>query len=214
MFRHLLFKNNKVYINFQILQRRNSMSTVPNKSTVAICHMRSTSDKNHNEQQVREIIRLSKERKAMVSHLLIPKFQNTVQYLQFVFLPECCDYVGADRTETIALAETLDGPTVNFYKQIAAENNVWLSIGGFHEITIPPGATSRPEKIHNAHLIINSCGELVEKYQKLHLYDVDTPEFKFRESNVVKGGDAIVAPLLTPIGSLGLMIVSFWVKSN
>lgn len=70
-----------------------------------------------------------------------------------------------------------------------------------------PQATNRPEKIHNAHLIINNCGELVEKYQKLHLYDVDTPEFKFRESNVVQGGNAIIAPLPTPIGSLGLMIV-------
>lgn len=49
----------------------------------------------------------------------------------------------------------------------------------------------------------------MEKYQKLHLYDVDTPEFKFRESNVVQGGNAIVAPLSTPIGSLGLMIVRF-----
>lgn len=84
---------------------------------------------------------------------------------------------------------------------------MWLSVGGFHELTMSPQATNRPEKIHNAHLIINNCGELVEKYQKLHLYDVDTPEFKFRESNVVQGGNAIIAPLPTPIGSLGLMIV-------
>lgn len=133
--------------------------------------------------------------------------------MQFVFLPECCDYVGGDRTETLALAEPLDGPTVSFYKKIAAEHCVWLSVGGFHELTIPSGSTERPEKIHNAHLIINSSGELVEKYQKLHLYDVDTPEFKFRESNVVRGGDAIIAPLNTPIGNLGLMIVCVFTSS-
>lgn len=130
--------------------------------------------------------------------------------MQFVFLPECCDFVGRDRAETLALSETLDGPTMQFYKSLAQENKIWLSIGGFHEISADLASAGKPEKISNAHLIINSCGEVMEKYQKLHLYDVDTPEFKFRESSVVNGGQRIVPPLETPIGPLGLMIVSFF----
>lgn len=126
---------------------------------------------------------------------------------QFVFLPECCDFVGTDRAETLALSEKLNGPTMQFYKSLAQENNIWLSIGGFHEVSEDRAINGNPDKISNAHLIINSAGELVEKYQKLHLYDVDTPEFKFRESSVVCGGQKIVPPLVTPLGTLGLMIV-------
>lgn len=51
-----------------------------------------------------------------------------------MFLPECCDYVGNDRDETLSLAETLTGDTVKFYQQLAKEKNVWLSLGGIHEI--------------------------------------------------------------------------------
>lgn len=57
-------------------------------------------------------------------------------HLQFIFLPECCDYVGTNRDETLALAETLTGDTVTFYKQLAKQNGVWLSLGGIHEIVL------------------------------------------------------------------------------
>lgn len=65
--------------------------------------------------------------------------------------------------------------------------------------------------MHNSHVIIDDSGNIVDVYRKLHLFDVDTPEFKFRESNVVTGGDFIVAPLTnTPLDGhqLGLLIVS------
>lgn len=153
---------------------------------VAICHMRATHDKEHNRQQVRDILRQSSEQRA-----------------RFVFLPECSDFVGRDRAETLRLSEPLDGPTVQFYRQLAREHGVWLSVGGFHELPAD-GA----ERIHNAHLVIDSDGRLVETYRKLHLFDVETPEFRFRESAVVRGGSAIVAPLQTPVGPMGLMIVS------
>lgn len=101
------------------------------------------------------------------------------------------------------MAETLSGGTINFYKQIAAEHDIWLSIGGFHER--PPN--SGPDKIYNSHVIIDNGGEIVAKYEKIHLYDRDTPEIKFRESAAVNGGRAIQMPFETPVGKLGLMIV-------
>lgn len=54
--------------------------------------------------------------------------------IQFVFLPECCDYVGSNRQETLKLAEDLSGETVKFYQQLAKDKNVWLSLGGIHEL--------------------------------------------------------------------------------
>lgn len=50
-----------------------------------------------------------------------------------MFLPECCDYVGNNREETLSLAEDLTGETVKFYQQLAKDKNVWLSLGGIHE---------------------------------------------------------------------------------
>lgn len=54
-------------------------------------------------------------------------------YFQFVFLPECCDYVGMNKDEAIALSESLDGPTVQFYRDLAKTNGIWMSLGGIHE---------------------------------------------------------------------------------
>lgn len=52
-----------------------------------------------------------------------------------MFLPEGCDYIGTNHMETRDLAEPLDGPLMSEYKLLAQKHNVWLSIGGFHEIS-------------------------------------------------------------------------------
>lgn len=51
---------------------------------------------------------------------------------------------------------------------------------------------------------------MVAVYRKLHLFDVETPEFRFQESKAVNGGNYLVSPLTdTPLeGGLGLLIVS------
>lgn len=66
------------------------------------------------------------------------------------------------------------------------------------------------KRIHNSHVVISSGGELVAVYRKLHLFDVQTADFKFRESETVDSGNNIVAPLTsTPLeGGLGLLIVT------
>lgn len=63
------------------------------------------------------------------------------------------------------------------------------------------------DKIYNSHVILNDNGDVIGNYRKLHLFDVDTPEFKFRESKVVEGGSHILAPIRSPIGNVGVMIV-------
>lgn len=62
--------------------------------------------------------------------------------------------------------------------------------------------------MHNTHILINSDGEIVDLYRKLHLFDVQTPDFKFRESKLVKPGNSVGPPVNTPIGKIGLQIVS------
>lgn len=83
----------------------------------------------------------------------------------------------------------------------SVSKNMWMSFGGIHEV-----ATDEAGKIYNTHIIINSQGEIVQIYRKLHLFDVDTPEFKFRESKIVARGKALSDPVETPIGKIGMLI--------
>lgn len=72
----------------------------------------------------------------------------------------------------------------------------------------------KTDKLHNSHIVINNTGGLVAVYRKLHLFDVETPEFRFQESRVVNGGNYLVSPLTdTPLeGGLGLLIVRIFTR--
>lgn len=129
--------------------------------------------------------------------------------MQFVFFPECCDYVGSNREETLKLSEPLTGRTVAQYKQLAKDSGLWMSMGGVHEsIVDDSSADGSIKNIYNTHIVIDDRGELVASYRKLHMFNVVTPEFKFRESETVRSGSELVPPIDSPIGKLGLQIVS------
>ena len=82
---------------------------------------------------------------------------------------------------------------------------MWISFGGIHEIAIDDSG-NKTGKIYNTHIIINSEGKIAGVYRKLHLFDVQTPEFKFRESKIVAPGPGITKPIETPIGKIGMLI--------
>lgn len=155
------------------------------KNTIGLCQMRSTNDKLRNREQVKELVDRSKGKAS------------------FLFFPECCDYVGTSVDETMSLAEPLTGETVEFYRNLCRDNGIWGSFGGIHE-----KVEDESGKIFNTHILVDSNGEIAATYRKIHLFDVNTPEFKFRESKVVEGGKTITKPVETPIGRIGLQIVS------
>ncbi|XP_049298831.1 nitrilase and fragile histidine triad fusion protein NitFhit [Anopheles funestus] len=161
-----------------------------NPARIAVAQMRSTNDKQHNFAQIQTITERAKA--------------NDVQ---FIFFPECCDFVGTHREETLSLSEPLTGPTVEQFRKLAREQNVWLSFGGVHESIIEQTKSGQQvNNIYNTHILINNAGELVASYRKLHMFNVVTPEFKFRESETVKSGPALIPPVETPIGRIGLQI--------
>lgn len=48
--------------------------------------------------------------------------------------PECFAFMGTTGTkETANFAQSLDGELIQQYQQLARENGLWLSLGGFHE---------------------------------------------------------------------------------
>lgn len=50
-----------------------------------------------------------------------------------IFLPEAADYIGESKSQSIELAETLEGETISKYRELAQRESVWLSVGGFHQ---------------------------------------------------------------------------------
>jgi predicted amidohydrolase/diadenosine tetraphosphate (Ap4A) HIT family hydrolase len=103
------------------------------------------------------------------------------------------------------MAEPLNGDTIQFYQKLARDNKMWMSFGGIHEADLDE-AGNKTNLVRNSHILINDTGNLVATYRKLHLFNVDTPEMKYRESKIVRAGDEIIPPIDTPAGKLGLQI--------
>lgn len=54
-----------------------------------------------------------------------------------VFLPEAYDYLGETKQESLAMAQSIKGPRMKEMCQLAKDNDIWLSLGGFHNKVIP-----------------------------------------------------------------------------
>jgi predicted amidohydrolase len=62
------------------------------------------------------------------------------------------------------------------------------------------------ERAANRSLLIDARGEIVARYDKIHLFDADTPDGRsYRESATMRPGEA-AAVAVTPWGGLGLTI--------
>lgn len=70
--------------------------------------------------------------------------------------------------QSVAAATPLDGPVLQRYLKLARENSLWLSLGGFQEF-----CSTDPQRLQNCHVIVNSAGDIVSTYRKVHLFDVE-----------------------------------------
>jgi len=151
----------------------------------AVCQMTSTNNMQKNIDQASGLVEKASGRGA-----------------DMVFLPEAFDLIGESSKETLDLAQELDGSIISQMKKLALDHKVWLSLGGFHN-----KEKSSDVKIFNTHIIINNEGQLVETYNKCHLFDVEIPgKFRLMESDYVKAGQHTPLPVRTPIGLVGLSV--------
>eukprot|EP00347_Sterkiella_histriomuscorum_P018788 403344171 len=123
---------------------------------------------------------------------------------KLICLPENFHYMPRTYQETVDNSEALSGQTIKRYKQIALDNRVWLCLGGFAET-----CKFNPEKRHNTSIIINEEGNIVQKYRKLHLFDIDLTHkggVQVAENKYIEPGKIIPDPIISPIGYLGLSI--------
>lgn len=129
---------------------------------------------------------------------------------QMIVLPESFALMAMDESENIDLAEEQDnGYIQNIIKQCAIENKVWIVAGSI------PLKSDDSEKASAASLMFNDKGEIVARYNKMHLFDVDitsgvdgnkqTKNEHYRESDTFEAGKDVVV-VDTPFGKIGMSV--------
>jgi predicted amidohydrolase len=119
---------------------------------------------------------------------------------RLVALPEWFCFIGADERDKLAIGEKAgDGPIQSFLARVAARFRVWL-IGGSL-----PLATANTEKVRNSCLVFDDAGRRVARYDKMHLFDLELGDERFRESRTIEPGTAPLA-MDSPFGRIGLSI--------
>jgi predicted amidohydrolase len=119
-------------------------------------------------------------------------------------LPENFAAMGRRDMADIGRAEALgEGPILPWLKQAARDLTLWIVAG-----TLPLPPKDQPSAKPNAcSLLIDDRGEIVARYDKLHLFDVDVADARgrYRESDdYAFGSNVVVAD--TPVGRLGLTV--------
>jgi len=96
---------------------------------------------------------------------------------ELVCLPENFAFLGQSFQESTQMAEPLDGPLMKRYTQLALDNRVWISFGGFQEQYDKDKSKRFSNTAHlpriDTHIIANDEGKIVAIYRKMHLFDVD-----------------------------------------
>jgi len=118
----------------------------------------------------------------------------------FVCLPEAFNFLGTSSSRSLEIAQSLSGSYVKRYRELARESKCWLSLGGFQE-----SVEEDSSKLRNTHIIVSSEGHISTAYRKVHLFDVDIPGTKLKESAFTKAGTSLNV-CASPFGMLGLSI--------
>ncbi len=135
--------------------------------------------------------------------------QAAAEGARLVVLPECFSFLGRKEGDKLAISEAIDlptasgaaarsgeagpagsgrGPILSTLRELAAAHGLWLVGGG-----TPEQIPDDPKRTYNTALVIDPRGELVARYRKIHLFDVDIPGgATLRESDATAPGDELV----------------------
>ena len=132
------------------------------------------------------------------------KFINIAaqQGAELIVLPENFAIMGMTEMDKVGVAEKNgQGLIQDFLRDQASKHGVWL-VGG----TIPI-QSSEENKVYSSCLLFNDTGEVVARYDKIHLFDVilEESDESYTESETTSAGDKVVVAD-TPFGRLGLAI--------
>lgn len=105
---------------------------------------------------------------------------------QFVSLPETWNYLG-EKDGEVAAAVTIPGDLTDALAEKARQQGIWLHAGSVIE------RVAGQHRYSNTTLVFDPRGEIVARYRKIHLFDVDIEgQASFRESDTIAPGDEVV----------------------
>lgn len=121
---------------------------------------------------------------------------------KLVVLPENFAFMPEDDSYFIENAEEFGyGPIQEFISENAKKYKLWIIAG-----TIPI-KTESPDKVTSTTIVYNDSGDIVSRYDKIHLFDVELPNSNesYNESEVFQSGKDLKV-IETPVGIIGLSI--------
>lgn len=104
---------------------------------------------------------------------------------KLVALPECFNSPYGTSFFSQYAEPALTGPTCKMLSEAAKEHSVYLVGGTFPELD--------DNKFYNTCTVWNPQGQLIAKYRKMHLFDIDIPKkITFKESEILSAGNELV----------------------
>jgi predicted amidohydrolase len=119
---------------------------------------------------------------------------------QFVCLPEYFCFMGTEDRQKLRIKERLGaGPIQSFLAETAARHGIWIA-GGTLPLECPD-----PDRVFNTTLVFGPDGNLVSRYDKIHLFNFQRGTESYDESIAIRPGQSAQAVEL-PWGRVGLSI--------
>lgn len=127
--------------------------------------------------------------------------ENAVQQgAKLVVLPEFFAIMGMKETDKYVVREQPNnGQIQSFLSETARKNKIWI-VGG----SIPMTADA-PNKVRNSCLVYNELGELVARYDKIHLFNLELGNEQYHEADTIEAGNQVVV-VDSPFGRIGLAV--------
>lgn len=133
----------------------------------------------------------------------LTSFEGNEAVEHIVVLPECCLFFGANDQAQLTLAQQSENNNALqlALSQLAKQHQVTL-IGGTIPITTEGG-----DKFTNTSCAFNSSGELIARYDKVHLFDVNVADNEkvYCESRYTQAGNKACITK-TPQANIGLSV--------
>jgi deaminated glutathione amidase len=119
---------------------------------------------------------------------------------RMLFTPEMSGLIDRDRARaTNSIVPEAEDRVLAAVRDAAARAGLWVALGSL-------AVVREDGRWANRAFVVDSSGEVVARYDKLHMFDVDLATGEsWRESNAYAAGDTVVT-VETPAGKLGLTI--------
>jgi predicted amidohydrolase len=86
------------------------------------------------------------------------------------------------------VAEPVPGPITDRFGALARTLDVWILLGSVVERSADAG----DDRASNTSVLVSPAGAIAAVYRKIHLFDVDLPGRRLRESETIAPGDRLV----------------------